>query len=59
MLIGKKLSLGLFIDLPVYYDKYISTEVSGEEGDFFSGKSDAQPQIRTPVSFWAMIIMRW
>jgi hypothetical protein len=59
MLIGKKLSLGLFMDLPVYYDKSDSTEIGGEGDKFFSGRSDPQPQIRTPVGFWAMIIMRW
>ena len=56
---GKKLSLGLFMDLPVYYDQKISTEIKGEEGDYFHGLSDAQPSIRTPVGFWAMIIWRW
>lgn len=56
---GRKLSLGLFMDLPVYYDKKFSTEIKGESGDYFRGLSDAQPAIRTPVSFWAMIIWRW
>lgn len=56
---GRKLSLGLFMDLPVYYDQKISTEIKGEVGDYFSGLSDAQPAIRTPVRFWAMIIWRW
>jgi len=56
---GKKLSLGLFMDLPVYYDKKFSTEIKGEEGDYFRGLSDAQPAIRTPVGFWAMIIWCW
>lgn len=56
---GRKLSLGLFMDLPVYYDKKFSTEIKGEEGDYFRGLSDAQPAIRTPVGFWAMIIWRW
>ncbi len=56
---GRKLSLGLFMDLPVYYDKKFSTEIKGEEGDYFRGLSDAQPAIRTPIGFWAMIIWRW
>lgn len=56
---GRKLSLGLFLDLPVYYDKFETTEISGEEGDFFSGRSDAQPAVRQPVRLWAMIIVKW
>lgn len=59
LLFGHRLSIGMFIDLPVYYDKSISTEIRGDEGDFFRGKSDAQPAIRTPVGFWTMVIMRW
>lgn len=58
-LFGRRLSLGLFMDLPVYYDKWFSTEISGEEGDYFKGLTDDQPAIRTPVGFWAMIIWRW
>ncbi|MFQ6108741.1 MAG: hypothetical protein ACE5L7_04225 [Candidatus Aminicenantales bacterium] len=59
LLFGRRLLLGLFLDLPVYYDKLFSTEISGEQGDYFKGLTDAQPMIRTPVGFWAMIIWRW
>ncbi len=59
MMAGSKLMLGVFLDLPVYYNKFESTEISGEEGDFFSGRSDAQPAVRQPVSLRAMISVRW
>jgi len=59
LFIGRRLSLGLFLDLPVYYDKWFSTEINGQEGDYFKGLTDSQPMIRTPVGFWTMIIWRW
>ncbi len=58
VMIGKRLSVGLFLDLPVYYDKFVSTDVQ-VMGESFRAKADAQPAIRKPVSLWALIIMRW
>ncbi|MFQ5722118.1 MAG: hypothetical protein ACE5GI_06475, partial [Candidatus Aminicenantales bacterium] len=59
LFIGHSPSLGLFLDLPVYYDKLVSTTIKGQDGRFFSGLSDAQPAIRQPVGFWALIVMSW
>ena len=58
LMAGKRISLGLFLDLPVYYDKNISTEIAGM-GEMFKGRSDAQPAIRKPVSLWALLVWRW
>jgi hypothetical protein len=58
LMIGRRVSYGLFVDLPIYYDPFLSTDISGVEG-VFSGKSNPQPAIRKPVSFWAMVIVRW
>jgi len=58
LMAGKRISLGLFLDLPVYYDKNISTEIAGT-GEMFKGRSDTQPAIRKPVSLWALLVWRW
>ncbi|MBM3284259.1 MAG: hypothetical protein FJY81_00120 [Candidatus Aminicenantes bacterium] len=58
LMAGKRLSVGVFLDLPVYYDKYTTTAISGVAGSF-EGKANAQPAIRKPVCLWALIIMRW
>jgi len=55
---GKRLSVGLFLDLPVYYDNFVSTDVQVMD-ESFRAKADAQPAVRKPVSLWALIIMRW
>lgn len=58
LMVGKRLSVGLFLDLPVDYDKYVGTELE-KEGARFKGQTNAQPAIRKPVSLWALVIMRW
>jgi len=58
LMAGKRISLGLFLDLPVYYDKSVSTEIAGG-GEIFKGRSDAQPAVRKPVSMWALLVWRW
>jgi len=58
LMAGKRLSVGVFLDLPVYYDKYTTTAISGVTGSF-EGKANAQPAIRKPICLWALIIMRW
>jgi hypothetical protein len=58
LMAGKRLSVGLFLDLPVYYDKFIGTDVQ-IAGESFWAKANPQPAIRKPVSLWALIIMRW
>jgi hypothetical protein len=57
-MVGKRLSVGLFLDLPVYYDKFVSTDLR-MAGESFNGKADAQPAVRKPVSLWALLIWRW
>ncbi len=59
LLFGHRISLGVFVDLPVYYDKSLSTEIKGEGGEFFRQLTDAQPAIPQLVGFWTMVIMRW
>lgn len=58
LMAGRRLTVGLFLDLPVYYDSYTTTKVSGTSGSF-EGKANAQPAIRKPVCLWALLIMRW
>ncbi|MDH7511377.1 MAG: hypothetical protein QHH14_00320 [Clostridiales bacterium] len=58
LMAGKRVAVGLFLDLPVYYDKFISTDLD-KEGARFKASTNAQPAIRKPVSLWALIIMRW
>ncbi len=58
LMAGKKLTVGLFLDLPVYYDKAVRTELE-KEGELFKASTNAQPAVRKPVSLWALIIMRW
>ncbi len=58
LMMGKRISYGTFVDLPVYYDKFVGTEIQ-QATDFFKGKANAQPAIRRPVSLWALVIMRW
>jgi len=55
---GKRLSVGLFLDLPVYYDKFVSTDLRMTT-ESFKAKADAQPAIRKPVSLWALLVWRW
>jgi len=55
---GKRLSVGLFLDLPVYYDKFVGTDLQ-MTAESFKGKANAQPAIRKPVSLWALLIWRW
>ncbi len=47
----------MFVDLPVYYDKYTTTAIRGI-AESSEGQANAQPAIRKPVSLWALI-MRW
>jgi hypothetical protein len=58
VMVGKRMSVGLFLDLPVYYDQSVGTDVQ-IAGESFRASADAQPAVRKPVSFWALIIMRW
>jgi hypothetical protein len=55
---GKRLSVGLFLDLPVYYDKFVSTDLR-MTAESFQADADAQPAVRKPVSLWALLIWRW
>lgn len=55
---GKKLSVGLFLDLPVYYDKFVTTDLR-MTAESFEAKADAQPAVRKPVTLWALLIWRW
>lgn len=58
LMVGRRLAVGLFLDLPVYYDKYTTTKINGTSGSF-EGKANAQPAIRKPVCLWTLIILRW
>jgi len=58
LVVGQRVSLGIFLDLPVYYDKYVTTALE-REGARFEGRTNAQPAIRKPVSLWALFIMKW
>jgi hypothetical protein len=57
--IGRKISLGLFADLPIHYDNSIRTEISGEGGEYFKGFSNSQPAIRRPIRFRALLVINW
>jgi hypothetical protein len=57
--IGKKFSWGLYADLPIYYDPYQTTEISGASGDYFRGTSNSQPRIRRPLQLHARVIVNW
>ncbi len=46
-------SLGVFLDFPIQYDNYMTTEVKGTKG-YFKGKADPQPKVRKPVVLWAV-----
>ncbi len=53
-MLGSSRKLGVFVDYPIYYDKYESTEVEGEKG-YFKGVSDAQPAVRQPLRIWLLV----
>lgn len=57
--IGKKFSWGLYANLPIFYDPYQTTKVTGENGEYFEGISNSQPQIRSPLRLHARIIFNW
>lgn len=58
LMVGRRLAVGLFLDLPVYYDKYTTIKISGTSGSF-EGKANAQPAIGKTVCLWTLIILRW
>lgn len=58
ILFGQKISVGLFMDIPVFYKKSVSTEVKGKTSEFFEGFRDFQPQIREPFKFWMMVVLK-
>ncbi len=47
-------SFGIFLDFPIQYDNYMSTEIKGKKG-YFKGTADPQPKIRKPVLVWALV----
>ncbi len=47
-------SFGVFMDFPIQYDNYQTTEVSGDKG-YFKGAADPQPKVRKPVLMWLLI----
>ncbi len=57
-LFGKKILMGVFMDLPVFYKKSISTDIRGKQKEFFEGFRDFQPAVREPLRFWVMIVKR-
>ncbi|MBD3414828.1 MAG: hypothetical protein GF421_10415 [Candidatus Aminicenantes bacterium] len=57
--IGRRISWGLYANLPIYYDPFQTTEITGNSGEYFSGVSNSQPQIRRPLQLQARIIVNW
>lgn len=58
VLFGNKISVGIFMDIPVFYKKSVSTEVKGKTSEFFKGFRDFQPAVREPLKFWIMLVLR-
>ncbi|MGQ9618881.1 MAG: hypothetical protein ACUVUG_07990 [Candidatus Aminicenantia bacterium] len=58
VLLGKKFSIGIFLDIPVFYKRSISTEVNGNTSEYFEGYKNFQPAVREPLKFWVMLIWR-
>jgi len=54
---GKKNIIGIFVELPLHYDLYLSTEVSGEEDKYFKGISNVAPAIRKPFVIKALFVI--
>jgi hypothetical protein len=57
--VGKKWSVGIFVDLPIHYDVFRTTEITGSEGEYFKGSSNDQPTIRKPVQLRLLVILNW
>lgn len=55
---GDRIKIGIFADLPIQYDNFIATEISGENG-YFKGEADAQPKVRKPAMVWGIISLGW
>jgi hypothetical protein len=58
ILLGKKISVGIFMDIPVFYKKSVSTEVKGKTSEYFKGFRDFQPAVREPLKFWIMVVLK-
>lgn len=58
ILFGQKILIGIFMDIPVFYKKSVSTEVKGKSSEFFEGYRDFQPAVREPLKFWIMLVLR-
>lgn len=54
LMFGDDFKIGIFMDFPIYYDNYRTTEIEGEGGNYFKGISDAQPRVRKPVQVWVL-----
>lgn len=55
---GNRIKIGIFADLPIQYDNFIATEISGESG-YFKGEADVQPKVRKPAMLWGIISLGW
>lgn len=55
---GKKILVGVFMDIPVLYKKSVSTEVKGRTSEYFESFKDFQPTVREPLKFWIMLILK-
>ncbi len=58
LMVGTRVSFGVFADLPVQYDNRLTTEINGDKG-YFKGVSDAQPKVRQPARIWAILSFGW
>ena len=55
---GNRIKIGIFADLPIQYDNFIATEISGEKG-YFKGETNAQPKVRQPARIWTILSFGW